>query len=497
MNRYLIVINIVIYLIINPFFSSYSFSNTENKNVKYLKVKTFNLSKDKFDYKSLKKIGISKIFPRFRLVGEESCKSNKRTNKKWKNTIIFYGDKNFLWGVRDYSIGFTPQNGVRIYMGIRKNNKIIFKVIEAHERWDNMLNWINGYSLNLKNESIENALNQTLKGNYASSGSYRRKCELRFTNLIKTKDTYDHLLNIKFIEKRQKEALEVMDRFGVRFSQKYDFENIQLAVKEIYDKEKKQEAKEKAKKLAEEKAKKEAEEKISKISEKFYETNITLINTHNIMEKIVKEKNIIKKDKEIKKLNNLKVQLNKFFQKPIESYTHIEKKKYAQLQVEYSVILRDYYNNGIKSGEIPYPNEYSKSLNKYLIILLTKISNTNHLYEGEMILNDFKRKFSKSEWPEGIDQKIQKYKELLQTARLLIKESNSRDLWQKFIYPSNLHIKNVRLFKQDIKNWASSSSEKFKSFYNKKLYDVSVQKNLNELKEKQKEEEDFFDKISN
>ena len=215
------------------------------------------------------------------------------------------------------------------------------------------------------------------------------------------------------------------------------------------------------------------------------------------MEKIVKEKNIIKKDNEIKELNNLKIQLNKFFQKPIESYTHIEKKKYAQLQVEYSVILRDYYNNGIKSGDIPYPNDYSKSLNKYLINLLTKISNTNHLYEGEMILNDFKRKFSKSEWPKGIDQKIQKYKELLQTARLLIKESNSRDLWQKFIYPSNLHIKNVRLFKQDIKNWASSSSEKFKSFYNKKLYDVSVQKNLNELKEKQKKEEDFFDKISN
>ena len=81
---------------------------------------------------------------------------------------------------------------------------------------------------------------------------------------------------------------------------------------------------------------------------------------------------------------------------------------------------------------------------------------------------------------------------MLKTARLLIKESNSRDLWQKFIYPSNLHIKDVRLFKQDIKNWASSSSEKFKSFYNKKLYDVSVQKNLNELKEKQKKKKIFL-----
>ena len=30
-----------------------------------------------------------------------------------------------------------------------------------------------------------------------------------------------------------------MDKFGVRFSQKYDFENIRLAVKEIYENEKK------------------------------------------------------------------------------------------------------------------------------------------------------------------------------------------------------------------------------------------------------------------
>ena len=143
------------------------------------------------------------------------------------------------------------------------------------------------------------------------------------------------------------------------------------------------------------------------------------------MEKIIKEKNIIKKNDELEELNNLKIELNNFFKKPIESYPHIEKKKYAQLQVKYSVILRGYYNNGIKSGEIEYPNEYSKSFKKYLIILLTKVSDTNHLYEGQMILNDFKRKFSKSEWPDGIDQKIQKYQELLKTARLLIKESNS------------------------------------------------------------------------
>ena len=520
-------------------------------NIKPLKTKTFKMGK--FDYDALERVKISSNFPKYRIASVESCQSNR--GKKWKNTIIFFADENLIWAVKMYMSGL----GVRIYMGTRRDDKIIFKVIEAHQKWDNMLNWISGYSLNLKNKSIEDTTNQTLIGNYASSGSYKRKCEIKFTNIIKTTDTYDHLLNINFLERKQKDALKVMDKFGIRFSQKYDFENIRLAVKELNEKERKleaekkakreaeekakklaeekakreaeekakklavekakREAEEKAKKLAEEKAKREAEEKakklaeekvkreaeekakheenISKMSEMFYETNITLINTYNIMEKIVKEKNIIKKDNELEELNNLKNKLNNYFKKPIESYPYIEKEKYAKLQVKYSLILKGYYNNGIKSGEISYPNDYSKSFDKYLIILLTKVANTNHLYEGEMILNDFKRKFSKSEWPDGIDQKIQKYKELLKTASMLIKESNSKDLWQKYIYPSNLHLKNVRLFKQDVKNWASSSSEKFKSFYNKKLYDVSVQKNLYDLKRKQKKEEDFFDKISN
>ncbi|MDC3072057.1 hypothetical protein OA087_00420 [bacterium] len=234
-------------------------NNFKNLNIKPLKTTPFKMGK--FDYDSLEQVKIWSNFPKYRIASEESCQSNR--GKKWKNTIIFFADENVFWAVKKYMSGL----GVRIYMGTRRNDKIIFKVIEAHKKWDNMLNWINGYSLNLKNKSIENALNQTLKGNYASSGSYRRKCEIKFTNLIRTKDSYDHFLNIKFIERRQKEALELMDKFGVRFAQKYDFENIRLAVKEIYEKEKKQEAEKKAKKLAEKKAKKLAEEKAKKLAE--------------------------------------------------------------------------------------------------------------------------------------------------------------------------------------------------------------------------------------
>ena len=556
MNKYFTLINIVIHFVINPVFVNYSYSNNE---IKYLKVKSFNLNNNPFDYNSLKKIVVPITFPKYNLSGRETCKTNR--NSSWTNSISLYGDENFLFGFLDYTTFMRSENGFRIYMGTRKKDKILFKVIEAHEKWNNMLNWINGYSIDLKNQSIEEAFKQTLKGKYASSGSYRRQCEFKIVKITKTEDTYRHLILISYLEKKQRKALELMSKLGMRFVEKYDFEGVKVHTQKFYkieqDKLAEQKAKKlaeekakklaeekakrkakqktkqlaeekakrevelKAKKLAEEKAKQEAEEKtkrevelkaqklveekakqeheeeISKLSEKFYETNITLINAHNIMEKIVKEKNIITKDNELKELNKIKIELNNFFQKPIESYTHIEKKEYAKLQVEYSVILRSYYNKGVQYGKIPYNNEYSKKFEKYLINLLVKISDTNQLYQGSMILNEFKRKFLKSEWPDGIDQKIEKLRELQKSARTLIRNRSSGDIWQKYIYPSNLHLKKVRLFKKEIKNWASSRSEDFKSFYNKKLYEFSIQKNINELKEKQKKEEDFFNKISN
>jgi hypothetical protein len=166
----------------------------------------------KFDFNSLETIKISSQFPKYRLAGEEKCTTNKRIGNKWKNTIIFYADENLFWGVKDYTTNWRPENGLRIYIGTRKKDKIDFKVIEAHEKWNNMTNWINGYSLDLKNKTVENLLNQTLKGKYASSGSYRRNCELQFLRITKTKSTRDHLNNISFIEKKQRKALEIQSR---------------------------------------------------------------------------------------------------------------------------------------------------------------------------------------------------------------------------------------------------------------------------------------------
>ena len=36
-------------------------------------------------------------------------------------------------------------NWVEEYIWGQKSGKIVFKVIEAHKKWKNSLNWINGY----------------------------------------------------------------------------------------------------------------------------------------------------------------------------------------------------------------------------------------------------------------------------------------------------------------------------------------------------------------
>ena len=61
-------------------------------------------------------------------------------------------------------------------------------------------------------------------------------------------------MNISFLEKRQKETLKLINKFGIRFAQKYDFEKVKFFFKNLNEKEKKQAAEEKAK-LTEQKLK--------------------------------------------------------------------------------------------------------------------------------------------------------------------------------------------------------------------------------------------------
>ncbi len=571
-------------------------------DIKPLKTKTFNMGN--FNFNSLEKIKVSSDFPKYRISGEESCKSNKSTNNKWKNTIIFFADENLVWGVKNYYSGL----GVRIYMGTRKNDKIIFKVIEAHKKWKNMLNWINGYSLDVKNKSIVNAFNQTLKGNYASSGSYRRKCEIRFSNLIKTQDTIDHLKNIKFLETRQKASLRLMDKFGIRFAQKYDFEAVQIVVEDLYKKELRQveekarkladekarklaeekakrkaeekakreaeekaklkaeekakrkaeqkakkiaeekakklakekavretkekarklaeekakseaedkakklakekarkladekaksEADEKARKLAEEKAKSEAEEKtkreifVSKLSEKYYQTMVSMKDIFDVGEAYIKNHS------KIDELNKIKVTLDDYLKKPFEEYDFLSKEKYAKLHVEYTMSLFKFYNEELKLGKIPNQNDFINGIDRYILNQKKYLNSFTKKFENKIILEEFTNKFPVTDWPTDIDKMLTRIEKFNVLNKNIILASKSNDIWNKFIYPSNIHIKQLKSFELEMEDWIKKSSEKFKSFYNKRMYDLSVQKNIDQLKNTQDKDEDFFNKIGN
>ena len=73
MKKFFILINILIHLVINPVFVSYSYSNNE---IKYLKVNTFNSSNNPFVYNSLKRIIVPNTFPKYQIAVEERCKTN-------------------------------------------------------------------------------------------------------------------------------------------------------------------------------------------------------------------------------------------------------------------------------------------------------------------------------------------------------------------------------------------------------------------------------------
>ena len=557
MKKFFILINILIHLVINPVFISYSYSNNE---IKYLKVNTFNSSNNPFVYNSLKRIIVPNTFPKYKIAVEERCKTNK--NKSWKNSIIFYGDENFLWGVLDYTLFWKPENGVRIYMGTRKNDKIVFKVIEAHEKWNNMLNWINGYSIDLKNKFIEDALKQTTKGKYRSSGSYRRQCGLKIVRINKTKDTDDKLRIISLLEKKQRKALEQMNKLGFRFIEKYDFENVQIFTKKLYEKEQdkleeekakqeakqkadkleeekaKQEAKQTATKLAEKKAKREAEQKAKKLVEqkakreveqkalKLAEEKAKLtaqkeesikgnlnwfrINSEGIKRILITDRHIFNfKNSQNNELNNLYTKINEYL-----NLSNIEIANYQVIDLKvtfqtYNKLFAEIHKQNKKSGvygkfnfqNIPIQarnnlerdfRQINEKLIQFIEILNSYlVSNIDLKDETNVDLENFmKSKFDEYEY-NYFTKIISKINELEKIDR------NIQTYYKKFFYKASYHVSFGKKADLAIKEWLKTYQGNFISYYNKKIYDLSIKKNLKEIENKQKNEENFFNKIGN
>ena len=74
--------------------------------------------------------------------------------------------------------------------------------------------------------------------------------------------------------------------------------------------------------------------------------------------------------------------------------------------------------------------------------------------------------------------------------------SKTNDIWNQFIYPSNVHLKKIKNFDQEIKTWIEMGSDKFKNYYNEQKYRLNNKKNLDEIKNKQ-EDLSVFDKLGN
>ena len=516
MNKFFILINIIIHLVINPIFVSYSYSNNE---IKYLKVKSFNSGKKPFDYNSLKKIIVPNTFPKYTISVEERCKTNQ--NKSWKSSIIFYGDENFLWGVHDYSLFWKPENGLRIYMGTRKNDKILFKVIEAHEKWNNMLNWINGYSIDLKNKSIEYALKQKTEGRYRSSGRYRRQCELEIVGINKVNNTDNHLRLISLLERKQKKALEQMNKLGFRFIEKYDFENVQILTKELYDKEQdkleEEKAKQEAKQEAEQKAKKLAEEKAKLIAQKKEEgirnnLNWFRIKSEGMKRLLITDKHIFNfKNSQNNQLNDLYTKINEYLNL---SNIEISNDQIIDLKgtfIAYNKLFAEIHKQNKKSGvygkfnfqNIPIQarNNLERDLeqiNKKLIQFIEILNSYFVTYidlkeETNMDLENFiKSKFDENEYNYFI--KILSKEKINELKKI---DRNIQTYYKNFFWKASYHVSFGKKADLVIKEWLKTYQGNFVSYYNKKIYDLSVKKNLKEIENNQKNEENFFNKIGN
>ena len=205
----------------------------------------------------------------------------------------------------------------------------------------------------------------------------------------------------------------------------------------------------------------------------------------------------IKNHSKISELNEIKVKLDQYFKKPFEEYDFLNKEKYAKLHVEYTMLLFKFYNEELKLGKIPNKNDFRNALDRYILNQKKYINSFTKKFENKAILVEFTNKFPVVDWPTDIEKIINNIEKLNVLNKNMILYSEGNDIWNKFIYPSNIHINQLKSFEFEMKNWIDKSSEKFKSYYNKRIYDLNVQKNIDQLKNTQDKEEDFFNKIGN
>ena len=136
-------------------------------------------------------------------------------------------------------------------------NSLNFIVYEAAKKWKSKKDWISGYKIDLSNH-LTSSLKKEIKGKYVSKGGYWRTCTIKFDTINEAKDTLTKSDWLTLLKREQSMALHRLNFFGLKVTQKYDFESISEKFDKILT------AEVRAAKLANEKTKKKLEEKEQK-----------------------------------------------------------------------------------------------------------------------------------------------------------------------------------------------------------------------------------------
>ena len=150
----------------------------------------------------------------------------------------------------------------------------------------------------------------------------------------------------------------------------------------------------------------------------------------------------------------------------------------------------------MQSGKIPTKNDFQTSLNNYILDQKNILKKYRLILNDKNIFEDFKQKFSKTDWPNNFTDIIKKMDEFNKSDYKLMIGSKTNDIWNKFIYPSNVHVKKIKRFEKEMKTWIEMGSDKFKNYYNEQKFRLNNKKNLDKIKKKQ-EDLSVFDNLGN
>ena len=97
-------------------------------------------------------------------------------------------------------------------------------------------------------------------------------------------------------------------------------------------------------------------------------------------------------------------------------------------------------------------------------------------------------RFDKEELKPNIETRMEKLKQ---------SRNKKGNYWRNFFYEASVYVMDAKKFDETSKRWLKLAPAKFRSYYNQEIYNLNVDKSIKELEKKQKDDDDFFDKLGN